>query len=84
MGAGVEPGDASAEDLGAELASFEVPAVDVGDFEFAARGWLERFGDADDLRVVEVDSGDGVARLWLGGLLFDGDGAALASNSTTP
>jgi hypothetical protein len=67
VGAGVEPGDAAAEELGAELAAFEVPAVDVGDFELAAGAGLEGFGDVDDLAVVEVDAGDGVARLGLEG-----------------
>ena len=76
VGAGVEPGHAAAEKFGAELAAVEVPAVHVGDLELAARGGFERFGDGDDLRVVEVDAGDGVARLGLRGLFFERDGFA--------
>ena len=41
VGAGVEPGVAAAEDLDVELASVEVEAVEVGDFQFAARRGLE-------------------------------------------
>ena len=37
VGTGVEPGIAAAHDLDIELALFEVAAVEVGDFEFAAR-----------------------------------------------
>ena len=36
VGAGVEPGIAAAHDFDVELALFEVAAVEVGDFQFAA------------------------------------------------
>ena len=77
MGSGVEPGDAAAEELGAELATVQVPAVDVGDLELAAGAGFQLGGDFDDLGVVEVDSGDGVAGFGLGGLFFEGDGFAV-------
>src|SRR5665213_2914584 len=37
VGPGVEPGEAAAEDLGAELAAVQVPGVDVRDLELAAK-----------------------------------------------
>ena len=67
VGAGIEPGEAAAEDLGAEFAAVEVPGVDVGDFELAARAGLEIAGNVDDLVVVEIDAGDSIA-----GLRFEG------------
>ena len=33
---------------------------------------------------VEVQAGDGIGALGLGGLLLDGDGPSPRSNSTTP
>lgn len=35
--AGVEPGEAAAENLDEEVATFEIGVVDVGYFDFAAR-----------------------------------------------
>ena len=61
--AGVEPGEAPAEALDAELAAAEVFAVDVGDLQLAARRGLEVGGDVEHLVVVEVEAGDGEVRL---------------------
>ena len=77
MGSGVEPGEAAAQDLGAEFVAVKIPGVDVGDFELAACGGFEAAGYIDYAGVVEVDAGDGVARFGLERLLFERDGAAL-------
>jgi hypothetical protein len=77
VGAGVEPGVAAAHDLHVERSPFEVLAVDVGDFEFAAHAGLEVPGDVDDAVVVEVEAGDGVATLGHSGLFFEADGTAI-------
>lgn len=62
MGAGVEPGIATAEHFDVKVAGFHVRAVDTGDFEFAARRGFDLFGDFDDTRIVEVEAGDGELR----------------------
>ena len=74
---GVEPSDAAAEELGAELAALEVPAVDVGDLELATGRGFQLLGDLNDLGVIEVDAGDGVAGFGFGGFLFKRDGFAV-------
>ena len=58
-GAGVEPGEAPAEALDAELAATEVLAVDVGDLEFAARRGFQVGGDVEHLVVVEIEARHG-------------------------
>src|SRR3546814_7481391 len=55
----VEPREAAAERLDAQVAAFEIGAVDVGDLQFAARRRLQVAGDADDAIVVEIEAGDG-------------------------
>ncbi len=61
----VEPGEAAAEELDVQLPRSQVDAVDVGDFQLAARRGLQAGGDLDHLVVVEVEAGDGVVRLGL-------------------
>ena len=76
MRTGVEPGHAAAHDLDIELLQLQVAAVHVGDFQFAARRGLEIARDVADLRIVEIQAGDGIARLRLLGLFLDADGTA--------
>lgn len=78
VSAGIQPGVAAAEDFDVEFAAFEVGAVDARDFQFAAGGGFDLFGDWNHIRVVEVESGDGEVRPWLRGLLLNGDGSAFA------
>src|ERR1700704_3409932 len=52
--ASVEPGNTSRQLLDVELTALEIRAVDVCDFELAARGGLELRSNVDDLVVVEV------------------------------
>ena len=61
MRAGVEPGVAATHGFDTELALFEVEAVEVGNFQFAARRGFHRLGEFDDPTVVEVEAGDGIA-----------------------
>ena len=68
--AGVESGGAAAEDFDVEVAALEVEPVEIGDFEFAAFGRLEAAGESDDIGVVEIDAGDGVVGLRIGGLFL--------------
>ena len=77
VGAGIEPGITTAHDFNVELVLLEVDLVDGGDFQFTTSRGLDRFGDVDDLVVVEVETGDGITALRLSGLLFDGEGFAV-------
>lgn len=76
VGAGVEPGVASAHGLDVELVAREVGLVDVGDLEFTARRWLYRLGDRDDVLVVEIEARHGKIGLWLGWLFLEAHGLA--------
>src|SRR6185503_16364480 len=59
----VEPRHAAVHDLDAEGAAREIPAIHVRDLELAAFRWAETLGDLRRGAVVEVEPGDGVARL---------------------
>ena len=76
VGAGVEPGVATAHGLDVELVAREVGLVDVGDLELTARRWLYRLGDRDDVLVVEIESCHSKVGLWLGRLLLEAHGLA--------
>ena len=67
MGAGVEPGKATAHDLHEQLAILQVDAVHVGDLDLAARRGLDRRRDIEHLVVVEIKPGHGVIRLRVRG-----------------
>lgn len=77
-GSGVQPRIAAAEGDHGQRPLLQVHLVERGDLQLAAgRGlYLVRLGG--DVARVEVQAGDGVGALGLGGLLLDGDGAALA------
>src|SRR5262249_16084690 len=68
---GVEPSEAAAWNLDEQVAAFEIGAVDVGDLEFAAAGWLDRRRNVDDVVVVEIEAGHGEVRFRLLRLLLD-------------
>lgn len=76
-GAGVQPGVAAAEGDDGERPLLQVHPVEVGDLQLAAGGGLHPMGLGGDVARVEVQAGDGVGALWLGGLLLDGDGPPL-------
>lgn len=77
-GAGVQPRVAAAQRHHGQRPLLQVHPVEVGDLQLpAGRGpHLMRLGG--DVARVEVQAGDGVGALGLGGLLLDGDGPALA------
>lgn len=77
-GAGVQPRVAAAQGDDGQRPLLQVHPVEVGDLQLAAgRGpHLVRLGG--DVARVEVQAGDGVGALGLGGLLLDGDGPPLA------
>ena len=77
-GAGVQPRVAAAEGDHGQRPLLQVHPVEVGDLQLAARGRLHPMGLGGDVARVEVQAGDGVGALGLGGLLLDGDGPALA------
>ena len=77
-GAGVQPRVAAAEGDHGQRPLLQVHPVEVGDLQLAARGWLHPMRLGGDVARVEVQAGDGVGALGLGGLLLDGDGTALA------
>ena len=76
-GAGVQPRVPAAQGHDGQRPLPKVHPVEVGDLQLAAgRGpYLMRFGG--HVSRVEVESGDGVGALGLGGLLLDGDGPPL-------
>lgn len=76
MRPGVEPGGTAAEDFDVELLGLEVEAVEIGDFELAARGRFEAAGARHDGFIVEVNPGDGVIGFWIRGFFLERMNAA--------
>ena len=76
-GAGVQPRVAAAEGHHGERPLLQVHPVEVGDLKLASCGGPHLVGLGGDIARVEVQSGDGVGALGLGGLLLDGYGPAL-------
>ena len=76
-GAGVEPRVAAAQGHDRQRPLLQVHPVEVGDLQLAARGRLDLMRLGGDVARVEVQAGDGVGALGLGGLLLDGDGPPL-------
>ena len=77
-GAGVQPRVAAAEGHHGERPLLQVHLVERGDLQLPAGGRLNLVGLGGDVARVEVQAGDGVGALRLGGLLLDGDGPPLA------
>lgn len=77
-GAGVEPRVAAAEGDHGQRPLLQVHLVERGDLQLPAGGRLNLVGLGGDVARVEVQAGDGVGALGLGGLLLDGDGPPLA------
>ena len=77
-GAGVQPRVAAAQGDDGQRPLLQVHLVERGDLQLAARGRLHPMCLGGDIARVEVQAGDGVGALGLGGLLLDGDGTALA------
>ena len=76
-GAGVQPRVAASEGHHGQRPLLQVHLVERGDFQLAARGRFHLVGLGGDVARVEVQAGDGVGALGLGGLLLDGDGPPL-------
>ncbi len=76
-GAGVEPRVAAAEGDDGQRPLLQVHLVECRDLKLAARGRLHPMGLGGHVARVEVQAGDGVGALGLGGFLLDGDGPAL-------
>lgn len=77
-GAGVQPRVASAERHHGERPLLQVHLVESGDLQLSAGRGLDLVGLGGHVARVEVQSGDGVGALGVGGLLLDGDGPPLA------
>ena len=77
-GAGVQPRVPAAERHHGQRPLPQVHPVEVGDLQLAAGGRLDLMCLGGDVARVEVQAGDGVGALGLGGLLLDGDGPPLA------
>ena len=71
MRAGIQPRVAALHDLHIEIALIQIGLVHGRDFQFASGAGLDGLGDVHDLPVVEVQAGDGIVALGLGGLFFD-------------
>lgn len=76
-GAGVQPRVSAAEGDDGERPLPQVHPVEVGDFQLAAGRGLHPMRLGGHVARVEVQAGDGVGALGLGGLLLDGDGPPL-------
>ena len=77
-GAGVQPRVAAAQGHHGQRPLLQVHLVERGDLQLPAGGRPHLVGLGGDVARVEVQAGDGVGALGLGGLLLDGDGPALA------
>lgn len=77
-GAGVQPRVPAAQRHDGQRPLLQVHLVERGDLELAAGRRLHPVRLGGHVARVEVQAGDGVGALGLGGLLLDGDGAALA------
>ncbi len=77
-GAGVQPRVAAAQGDDGQRPLLQVHLVECGDLQLAAGRRLDLMRLGGDVARVEVQAGDGVGALGLGGLLLDGDGPALA------
>ena len=76
-GAGVQPRVAAAQRHDRQRPLLQVHLVERGDLELASGRGLDPVRLGGDVARVEVQAGDGVGALGLGGLLLDGDGTAL-------
>ena len=76
-GAGVQPRVAAAQGDDGQRPLLQVHLVEGRDLQLAAGGGLDLGSTEGHVARVEVEAGDGVARLGLGGLLLDGDGPPL-------
>lgn len=76
-GAGVQPRVAAAEGHDGQRPLLQVHLVERGDLQLPAGGGPHLVGLGGHVARVEVQAGDGVGTLGLGGLLLDGDGTAL-------
>ena len=65
MRPGVKPGEAAPEHLDMQIAAFEIDAIDVGDFELAARRRFQRCRDVEYVVIVEIETGDRDIGFWL-------------------
>src|SRR5687768_14203273 len=52
----IEPRDSAPETFDVQLAALEIGAIDVGEFELAARRRLQRASDVDHLIVIKVQT----------------------------
>lgn len=76
-GAGVQPRVAAAQGDDGQRPLLQVHLVERGDLQLASGGGLHPMRLGGHVARVEVQAGDGVGALGLGGLLLDGDGTAL-------
>ena len=77
-GAGVQPRVAAAQGHHGQRPLLQVHPIEVGDLQLPAGGGLHPMCLGGDIARVEVQAGNGVGALGLGGLLLDGDGPPLA------
>ena len=76
-GAGVQPGVAAAQGHHGEGPVVQVHLVQGGDLQLATGARLHLLGHLGHAAVVEVQAGDGVGALGVGGLLLNGDGVEI-------
>ena len=67
--AGIEPGRAPAQPFDVQLTDLEIRAVQIGDFELAARGRSQGLRKSRGAPVVKINAGDRIVRRRRLGLL---------------
>ena len=77
MGACIKPSEAPVENLHLQFAVLKEAVVDGGYLKLAARRRLYRLRHLDNLVGIEVESYDGIVRLWFLRLLLDADSPTL-------
>src|SRR5262249_18596395 len=71
MGAGIQPGIASAEVFNPQLAALEIPTVDVGDLQLPSSRRFQFLGDVQNAIVINIKAGHRVVRPGLLGFFYD-------------
>src|SRR5256885_10694585 len=74
---GVKPGHSAAQHSHVKFVFLEIKQIQIGDLEFAAARWFQRFAEIDNLFVVDVEAGHREVRFRLFWFLFQTDRATV-------
>src|SRR5450830_106884 len=77
MRARIEPSVTTPHDLDIQLLALQIYPVDVSNFQFAARRWLQLGGNLDDLIIVKIQTSHRIVTLRCERLFFQAGGLAV-------